>query len=168
MHQKNNLNLPMNNIQSIRRLAKTANALTKAKALTFAFLLFSAAAGFAQCNKNVVLTSSKTEYLNAEGVVQRTVEEESVIKINKSEVTIAPSGHAKMTGSVTSTACEWKQPFNVGKTTLEATFKKEDGATSNATITIVGKDGKISCVMKDKERPDRIIRVTVNKFEEQK
>ena len=152
----------MNNIQNVRSLAK------KVSACTIAVLLFSGAAGFAQCDKNVVLTCSKTEYLNAEGVVQRTVEEESVIKIGKSEVTIAPSGHAKMTGSVTSTACEWKQPFKVGKTTLEATFKNDDGATSNATITIEGKDGKITCMMKDKERPDRIIRVTVTKFEEQK
>jgi hypothetical protein len=89
----------INNIQSIRRLAKTANALTKAVALTFSFLLFSSAAGFAQCDKNVVLTCTKTEYLNAEGVVQRTVEEECVIKVSKSEVTIAPSGHAKMIAS---------------------------------------------------------------------
>ena len=158
----------MNNLQNIRSLTKKASTLAKANAFTFAFLLLSVGTGFAQCDKNVVLTCSKTEYLNAEGAVQRTVEEESVIKISKSEVTIAPSGHAKMTGSVTSTACEWKQPFKAGKTTLEATFKNDNGATSNATITIEGKDGKITCLMKDKERPDRIIRVTVNKFEEQK
>ena len=158
----------MNNIPSSLSLAKMTNAFSKVNSFTFAFLLFSGAAGFAQCDKDVVLTCSKTEYLNAEGAVQRTVEEECVIKVSKSEVTIAPSGHAKMTGSVTSTACEWKQPFKVGKTTLATTFKNENGDTSNATITIEGKDGKITCLMKDKEKPDRIIRTTVNKFEEQK
>ena len=158
----------MNTIPSSLSLAKMTNAFSKASVFTFAFLLFSGAAGIAQCGKDVVLTSSKTEYLNAEGAVQRTVDEECVIKVSKSEVTIAPSGHAKMTGSVTSTACEWKQPFQVGKTTLAATFKNENGDTSNATITIEGKDGKITCLMKDKEKPDRIIRATVNKFEEQK
>ena len=30
-----------------------------------------------------------------------------------------------------------------------------------------GKDGKITCLMKEKEKPDRIIRVTIVKFEEQ-
>src|SRR5688572_11835004 len=109
MHQKNNnLKLLMNNIQSIRLLVK------KASACTTACLLFSAATALGQCDKNVVLTCSKTEYLNAEGVVQRIVEEACVIKVSKSEVTIAPSGHAIMTGSVTSTVCEWKQPFKVG------------------------------------------------------
>ena len=163
MHLKNNnLKLLMNYIQNIRALAKKANA------CAFAFLLFSVATSFGQCDKNVVLTCSKTEYLNAEGAVQRTVEEECVIKVSKSEVTIAPSGHATMIASVTSTACEWKQPFKVGKTTLEATFKNENGDARNATITIEGKDGKITCVMKEKERPDRIIKVTVGKFEEQK
>jgi len=152
----------MNNIQNIRSLVK------KASAGTFAVLLFSVTTGFGQCDKNVVLTCSKTEYLNAEGEVQRTVEEECVIQVGKSEVTIAPSGHAKMTGSVNSKVCEWKQPFKAGKTTLEATFKNENGSTSNATLTIEGKDGKITCLMKDKEKPDRIIRATVSKFEEQK
>ena len=158
----------MNNLQNIRSLAKKASTLAKANAFTFALLLSSVGTGFAQCDKNVVLTCSKTEYLNAEGVVQRTVDEECVINVSKSEVTIAPSGHAKMTGSVTSNVCEWKQPFKVGKTTLEATFKNENGTTINATVTIEGKDGKITCLMKDKEKPDRVIRATVNKFEEQK
>jgi hypothetical protein len=169
MYQKNNsLKLLMNNLQSIRRLAKTANALTKAIALTFSFLLFFSVAGFAQCDKSLVLTCSKTEYHNAEGVVQRTVEEECVIKVSKSEVSISHSGHAKMIASVTSTVCEWKQPFKVGKTTMEATFKHENGDTRKATIIIEGKDGKITCVMKEKERADRVIKATASKFEEQK
>src|SRR5438094_727081 len=69
--------------------------------------------------------------------------------------------------SITSTACEWKQPFKEGKTTLEAKFNDEKGEESNATITIEGKDGKITCLMKEKEKPDRIIRMTIVKFEEQ-
>jgi len=150
----------MNNIKNNGPLVK--------KASTFAVLLLSLATSFGQCDKNVTLTCPKTEYLNAEGVVQRTVEEECVIKVSKTEITIAPGDHAKMTGTVTSNVCEWKQPFKVGKTTLEATFKNENGATINGTITIEGKDGKITCVMKDKEKPDRVIKATVSKFEEQK
>ena len=163
----NNLKLPMKNSPSSLSLAKKLSALTRASAFSFAPLLFSVITGFAQCGKDVVLTSSKTEYLNAEGAVQRTVEEDCVIKVGKSAVTISPSGHDKMTGSITSTACEWKQPFKEGKTTLEAKFKDEKGEQSNATITIEGKDGKITCLMKEKEKPDRIIRVTIVKFEEQ-
>ena len=141
----------MKNIPSSLSLAKKVSSLTKASAFSFALLLFSVITGFAQCGKDVVLTSSKTEYLNAEGAVQRTVEEDCVIKVGKSAVTISPSGHDKMTGSITSTACEWKQPFKEGKTTLAAKFKH-----------VI-----FPSLMKEKEKPDRIIRVTIVKFEEQ-
>ena len=131
-------------------------------------LLCSGDTGRAQCDKPVVLTSSKTEYLNAGGLVQRTVEEVCVIKIGKTQVTIAPSGHDVMTGAITSTVCDWKEPFKTGKTTVEARFEDGNGAESSATISIEGKAGKIICLMKEKERPDRTIRVTIDKFEEQK
>jgi hypothetical protein len=38
----------------------------------------------AQCNKNLVLASSKTEYLDAAGAVQKTVDEKTQIDITKS------------------------------------------------------------------------------------
>jgi hypothetical protein len=135
--------------------------------LASASLLLSATTGFAQCEKDVVLTCSKTEYLNAAGEVQRTVDETSEIKIGKKEVTISPSGHDKMTGSITSTTCDWKEPFKQGKTTVEATFKDDNGSESAATIIIEGKAGKITCTMKDKKRPDRVIQVSVDTFKEQ-
>ncbi len=141
---------------------------TSASVLAILLFLALTPRSIAQCGKNLVLTSSKTEYLNAAGVVQRTVDEESVIKISKSEVTIAPSGHDLMTGKITTTTCDWKEPFKTGKTTVEAKFKDGDGTESSATISIEGKAGKIICLMKEKERPDRTIRVTIDKFEEQK
>src|SRR5580700_6099295 len=102
-------------------------------------LLFSVVTGFAQCDKDVVLTSSKTEYLNAAGDVQRIVDETTEIKITKTQVTIAPEGHDKMIGTITSIHCDWKEPFKKGKTTVEAIFQ-EDGGKSTATIVIEGKD----------------------------
>jgi hypothetical protein len=138
-----------------------------ASAIIAAFLMLLTFRSFAQCDKNVVLTSSKTEYLNATGAVQRTVEEDCVIRVSKTEVTISPSGHDKMTGSITSTTCDWKEPFKEGKTTLKAKFKNDNGAETTATITIEGKGGKVTCLMRERERPDRIIRVNINKFEEE-
>src|SRR5947207_14093345 len=103
----NNLKLPMKNSPSSLSLAKKLSALTRARAFSFAPLLFSVITGFAHCGTDVVLTSSKTEYLNAEGSVQRTVEEDCVIKVGKSAVTISPTGKEKMTGLITCTACAW-------------------------------------------------------------
>ena len=146
----------------------TSPSFTSASIIAMLLFLTLATRSNAQCDKPVVLTSSKTEYLNAAGVVQRTVDEQSVIKISKSEVTIAPNGHDVMTGAITSTVCEWKEPFKTGKTSIEARFKDGNGGEKAATISIEGKAGKIICLMKEKERPDRTIRVTVDKFEEQK
>ena len=149
--------------------AATSASKTSARiSVAFASLLVSAHAAFAQCDKTVVLASSKTEYLDADGTVRRTVEEDSVIKIGKAEVTISPNGHAPMIGAITSTTCDWKEAFKVGKTTLEAKFTDDNGTVKNATITIEGKDGRISCEMRAKETPDRIIRATIVKFEEDK
>lgn len=132
-----------------------------------AALACSSATAFAQCGKDVVLNSSKTEYLNAAGDVQRTVEEDCVITIDKKQMTIAPADKEAMTASVVSAACEWKEAFKTGKTTVQVKFKDRDGSDKDATITIEGKDGKITCQMTQKDRPDRVIKVVADKFEEQ-
>lgn len=138
-----------------------------ARALVALFALSAVRTALAQCEKPVVITSSKTEYLNGQGDVQRTVEEDCTIRIDKGEVNIAPAGHEAMIGKVTSVACAWTEPFKTGKTTVEATFKDGNGAESPATISIEGKAGKFVCLMKEKAKPDRAIRVVVEKFEEQ-
>ncbi len=131
-------------------------------------LLGSSATVFAQCDKVVVLTSSKTEYLNAAGVVQRSVDEQCVIKVDKTEVSIAPADHDPMVAKVVSIDCTWKEAFKTGKTMVKAKFTAPDGQVSDTTITIEGKNGKVTCTMTQKERPDRVIRVSADKFEEQK
>ncbi|MCW3117909.1 MAG: hypothetical protein JWM28_1991 [Chitinophagaceae bacterium] len=46
---------------------------------------------FSQCDKDVIITSSKTEYLNTRDSVQHTEMENTVIEINKSGITITPA-----------------------------------------------------------------------------
>jgi len=109
-------------------------------------LIIGGSASFAQCGKQVILTSLKTEYLDGNGALQRTVDENSVIEINKSEITIIPGNEErKMTGTIKSDTCNWKTSFKEGKTIIRATFSKET-ETMNATITIEGKDRKIRIV----------------------
>ncbi len=134
----------------------------------FVALACSSATAFAQCGKDLVLTSSKTEYLNAAGEVQRTVEEDCVITLEQTKITIAPADKEVMTATVVSSTCEWKETFKTGKTTVQATFKDRDGSEKDATITVEGKDGKIICQMTQKDRPDRVVRVAAVKFEERK
>ena len=140
------------------------------KKIIVAFSLLSACsmAGFAQCDKKVILHSSKTEYLDASYAVQRTVDEKSTVEIDKSGVTIAPGNAERRTGAIQSDSCNWKVPFKEGKSIIKVIFTREDGTVRNATITIEGKDGKVTLLMEMAEMPDRKIRVSIDKFEENK
>lgn len=133
--------------------------------LPLLLLLLSGTASLAQCDKDLSLTSSRTEYLDAQGVLQRTVEEKSTIEITKTEVTITPGSDHKMKGTIKSHACNWKVPFKEGKSIIQATFSDEQKGTMNATITIEGKDGGVTLLMEAVEMPDRKIRVPIDKFE---
>ena len=137
-----------------------------------AFFLFqvSILPSFGQCDKNVALAVSKTQYLDGSGTVQRTVDENSTVEINTSEVVITPGGNAdhKMNGKIQSNTCSWSVPFKEGKSIYKARFEDPSGNQQNATLTIEGKDGKVTFLMEVAERPDQKIRVTVDKFEEKK
>src|SRR5688500_14132203 len=110
------------------------------------FILLMIACGkisLAQCDKKSVFTSSHTEYLHANGKLQRTKDEKWVVEISKSEVIVTPENdERKMTGTIKSDSCDWKTPFKVGKSIIKATFTREGESPMNATVTIEGKDGK--------------------------
>ena len=133
-------------------------------------LSFMAAFGvgtFAQCEKPVVLTASKTEYLDSAGNVERSEDEKSVLHISNSElIRYEPEGDdlkLDFKASVNSSKCDWKVPFKEGKSVLKVTFQQE-GQTKDATITIEGKNGKVTLIAVVAEEPDRQIRVTADSF----
>lgn len=124
---------------------------------------------FGQCDKDVTLTASKTSYMDGSGALQRTVDEQSTIEINKSKVTITPGNvDHKMTGTVQSVTCNWSKPFEVGKTVMKAIFEDPAGGNKNTTLTIEGKDGTVTFLMEITEMPDKKILVKVDSFKETK
>lgn len=138
------------------------------KLLLAAFLCLSFSA-FAQCNLDVVLTSSKTEYFDGSGALQRSVDENSTIEIIKKQVLINPGNSGNiMTANITSTTCDWSTPYKEGKSVIKAETEIEPGNIRHSTITIEGKDGKLNFTMEITEMPDRIIRVTIDSFKEKK
>ncbi|GAB3923391.1 hypothetical protein [Larkinella terrae] len=133
-------------------------------------LIFSTVISFAQCGKEVRLTTIKTEYLDGTGVVQRTVEEQSTIEIGKTEIVILPGGKAdhKMTGTIQSTTCNWSVPYKEGKTVIKSVVTDPSGDPRHATLTIEGKADKVTFLMEVEEMPDRKILVSVDSFGEKK
>jgi len=133
--------------------------------LLFALLL-TGLSGFAQCNLNLSLTSSLTEYLDSTNVVQRSVDEKSNIEISKTQVLISPEGKDTMTGKITSATCNWTTPYKTGKSIIKADFEDPNGSVFHATITLEGKDDKVMLTMVADEMVNRKIRVTIDSFKE--
>jgi len=122
---------------------------------------------FAQCDKKTVITTSKTDHLNANGALVRTVDEKAVVHINKSALTIIVNDEHTMKGTITSNVCDWKTPYKEGKTIIKAKLNDEQGEDRNITLTITGQDGKVMISFEMEGMPDDRLRVTVAKFEEE-
>ena len=128
-------------------------------------LLFVQLCGFAQCSEEVILSASKTEYLNGSGVLQRTVDESSTIEISKTRVVIKPGNADQvMSGAITSDTCNWKSPYTEGLTVIHALFDDSSAEPRHVTLKLEGASGKITLLMEIQEMPDRIIRVNIDKF----
>ena len=144
----------------------------KMKPLLFSILFFMIfnTMSYSQCDKHTIITSSKTEYLNAKDSVQHTEIERTVIEISKLEITIAPGDDKErvMHGKINSTVCHWTQPFKEGKTIIKAVFVNRAGETKNGTITIEGKEGKVIFLLEALENPEFKVKVIAEKFEEKK
>lgn len=121
----------------------------------------------AQCGKKITLTSSKTEHLDGTGTLQNTEDEQIVIDISKSDITVlAENGNQKMNGPIKSNVCEWKIPYKEGKMVITTTLSNDNGEQKDFTITIEGKDGKVTLLAESPDTPDRKIRLALDKFEE--
>lgn len=129
-------------------------------------LLAGSSISYAQCDKKVILTASKTEYLGADSSLQRSEVENSEIVFDKNSITIKPGDRPIITGTISSISCNWTVPFKEGKTVLKTTAFEQDGDVRDLTITIEGKGGKITFHGSVGSRNDRIIRLAVGKFEE--
>lgn len=132
-------------------------------------IMLAAATGtltYAQCDKPYSLTASKTEYLDANNIVQRTEVENTTLEIDKSGIVITRAdGGNKMTGTVKPVSCEWKVPFKEGKTVFKSVLN-DDGQELNITFTIESKEGKLVVVAQMDDDPNVRIRVAVDKVVE--
>lgn len=133
--------------------------------LVLSLLLTIAMASFAQCDKTVQLSSSKTNHFDESGAITRTDDETAVIDISKTAVDVSINGEHKITAAIKSNTCNWTTPFKDGKTVIKATADR-DGQDQNFTITIEGKDGKVTLLFEREDKPGDKIKVAIDKFTE--
>ncbi|ASU35493.1 hypothetical protein [Mucilaginibacter xinganensis] len=131
--------------------------------LTLGLLVAIGTATFAQCDKSVVLNSSKTDHLDADGKLTRSEDESAMIEISKTTVDVSINGEHKIAGIIKSTTCDWKVPFKEGKTVIKASTDR-DGQEKTFTMTIEGKDGKVTLYFEMEGEPNDKVRVGIDKF----
>ena len=134
-------------------------------------LLAGTTAAYAQCDKTVVITSSKTEHLAADSsTVTRTDDEQDTVQFDKTSLNITVHNAErvqKLNGTVQSYTCHWSSPFREGKTVVKATVTNDNGESRGVTITVTGTAGKIGFFAVVEGEDDRV-RLVVDKFEEKK
>ena len=142
----------------------------KSTFLALLLLITGSTVCFAQCDKTLILTSSRTEHLDADGNLGRAVDEQTAIEINKSKISIViENGKQTLTGVIKSNICNWTAPFKEGKSVINTTISDEDsGGEKDYKLTIEGKDGKVTLLAQSVQDPERKLKFTLDKFEEKK
>lgn len=122
----------------------------------------------AQCGKKNVITSSRTEFLNADKMVEKVKEEKAEVSFDQSSVTILIKGEEqnKMTGVINSSECNWNTPYKEGKTIIKVLMSDPSGEKKNATFTIEGKNNEIILLLEVDEMKERKVRIKADSFTE--
>jgi hypothetical protein len=137
--------------------------------LALFLLVFTTITTHAQCDKKVTWHASKAEIIGADSQVLKTKEGTITITTTKTNINIEivedPGG--TLTGVVRETACTWQEAFKNGKTVYKVDMARQTGETSDASVTVEAKDGKISILVIIGKMEGRMIRVWVDKYEEE-
>ncbi|MBB6113014.1 hypothetical protein [Mucilaginibacter lappiensis] len=142
----------------------------KSTIIALLLLLAGSTVCLAQCDKKLRLVTSKTEHLDASGNLERTEDEQTVIEIIDKKISVnIENGKQTLTGTIKSNTCNWTTPFKEGKSVINTTISDEDGnGEKEYTLTIEGKDGKVTLTAESPQMPDHKLRFVLDKFEEKK
>jgi len=141
----------------------------KSTFLALVLLVAGSTVSLAQCDKKVSLHSSKTQHLDGSGKQEDTADEQTIVDFDKSDINVSitnDDGDQKMTGKIKSYTCDWKVPFKEGKTVISTTLNNDNGEGRDFTITIEGKDGKVTLLAESPDMPDKKIKLDADKFGE--
>jgi len=119
----------------------------------------------AQCEGTTKWTCSKQTFLDDSGNIVREKDEAATVTASDKKVMIKPEGNDDfMEGDVTDYKCNWSEPGKNGKTVFKSEVTDNTGKLRHATITIEGKDGKITILLEAEEESNKIL-LAVEKYE---
>src|SRR5690348_1232918 len=117
--------------------------------LILAIVLLTSIAGEAQCGKKITWRATHEELIDSSGNVLDRKEDTVLLVTSKDSIHLKKIGDKReaIQGALEESTCEWKEAFKNGKSYYKTKFEistNEDKSTSTATVTLVGKDGKIT------------------------
>src|SRR5256885_16522456 len=76
----------------------------------------------AQCDKKVLYTSVKQDWLNSKNEIQKTDQDNVTVEISKTSVTLNHNDDPNdvMKGDIKSMDCNWAEVYKNGKSTIQA------------------------------------------------
>jgi len=124
---------------------------------------------FAQCEKKVLYSSVKQDWLNSKDEIQKSDQDKVTIEISKTSVTLNHNDDPNdaMKGDIKNMDCNWADAYKNGKSTIQAQLVEGQNDVHDATITIEGKDGVLFILVELKDHPDRKIKAYVDKYTEE-
>lgn len=123
----------------------------------------------AQCDKKILWTSGKQDFTNSKGEVQRAMQDKVTVEVSSKGIIFNHNDdpNDKMEGTIKAASCNWTEAFKNGKTVIKTELSEGHGDIHDGTVTIEGKDGIVTITLELEDKPDMIIKVYVDKFEEQ-
>lgn len=130
-------------------------------------LVLATSAGFAQCDKPVVYHSDKQDRIDAQGEVVSNATDVIRMEFTKDQVVVGVNEKTEeVTATIKEVDCQWKELFKEGKAIYKVTFQKPDsGETSEGSLTIEGKEGKLTILVEMARMEGKKIKLFVNKYE---
>lgn len=137
--------------------------------LLFSFAFTLSIASNAQCDKKVLYTSAKQEWLNSKNEIQKNDADKVTVEISKTSVILNHNDDPNdvMKGDIKNTDCNWNEAYKNGKSIIQAQLTEGANDVHDATITIEGKDGILFILIEMKDHPDMIIKAYVDKYTEE-
>jgi hypothetical protein len=136
--------------------------------LSVSFFVLLTVAVQAQCGKSITWSSSKTEYLDASGALQRIENSPVTILTTPNHITVTfKTGDGQsdvIEGDLENLQCNWKEAFKSGKTSFKSLLAKSNGETKNATISIEGTEGKLTIIVELENMKGMKMRIPVDGY----
>ncbi|WP_276481876.1 hypothetical protein [Paraflavitalea pollutisoli] len=130
--------------------------------------LLLAGASFAQCDKHVVYSSEKQEFIGTDGQVEDIKTDALTLEFSQGKIVLnAPGKGDALTGIIKETDCQWKTLYKEGKAVYKLDFQKpQSDETSGGSITIEAKDGVLTILVEIAKMEGRKVKLIVSKYEE--